>query len=231
MGIRNALEAVIWDMDGVLVDSNEFHFQAWSEIYRRFSDDRQPLARTRFEALFGMRNDETVIGLFGVDLESAAFIEMVSIEKEALFREMIHGRIKPLAGVVSWLSYFQVHGRHQALASSAPELNIQAILSELKLSPYFAVVLSGEESPHLASKPAPDIFLEAARRLSVTPARCLVIEDAVVGVRAAKAASMACLAVTTTHQAHDLAVAEWTIDNFNDLRPQTMLEMWEQQSK
>ena len=113
------------------------------------------------------------------------------------------------------------------VASSAPELNIQAILSELRLSPYFTVVLSGEESPRLASKPAPDIFLEAARRLKVSPVQSLVIEDSVVGVRAAKAANMACLAVTTTHQTTKLVEADWIIDSFNDLRPQTMLEMWQ----
>jgi beta-phosphoglucomutase len=228
MGSRNELEAIIWDMDGVLVDTNPFHFQAWRETYKRFSDDRQPLAKSRFEALFGMRNDETVSRLFGADPTSTAFIKRVSAEKELLFREMIPGRIEPLAGVLSWLSFFLELGRPQAVASSAPELNIQAILNELGLSPYFAVVLSGEESPQLASKPAPDVFLEAARRLKVTPARCLVIEDSVVGIQGAKAAGMACLAVTTTHPALALAAADWIIDNFDDLPPESLLEMWKQ---
>jgi HAD superfamily hydrolase (TIGR01509 family) len=224
--VKNELKAVIWDMDGVLTNTNEFHFQAWREIYQRFSDDRQPLARARFEAVFGMRNDETIVRLFGTNYDSAAFIETVGIEKESLFREMIRGRLEPLPGVLSWLNYFQDHGRRQAVASSAPKLNVEAILSELRLESYFATVLSGEESPELPSKPAPDIFLEAARRLKVPPAQCLVIEDSVVGVQAAKAASMACLAVTTTHHASNLADADWVVDNFVDRQPQTMLKMW-----
>ncbi|HET6447308.1 MAG TPA: HAD family phosphatase [candidate division Zixibacteria bacterium] len=228
---RNKLEAVIWDMDGVLADTNDFHFRTWSEIYRRFSDDRQPLARTQFESLFGMLNDETVIRLFGSDRTSAAFIQTVGLEKEVLFREMIRGRIDPLPGVRSWLSYFQDRGLDQAVASSAPELNIKAILSELNLFPYFTVVLSGEGPPQLASKPAPDIFQEAARHLKRGPAHCLVIEDSIVGVQAAKAAGMACLAVTTTHQASELIDADWTIGNFGDLQPVMMVEMWEQQSE
>jgi HAD superfamily hydrolase (TIGR01509 family) len=224
--VKNELEAVIWDMDGVLTNTNEFHFQAWRKIYQRFSDDRQPLVRARFEAVFGMSNDETIVRLFGTDHDSTAFIETVGVEKETLFREMIRGRLEPLPGVLSWLTYFQDHGQRQAVASSAPKLNVEAILSELRLESYFAAVLSGEESPKLPSKPAPDIFLEAARRLKVPPAQCLVIEDSVVGVQAAKAASMACLAVTTTHHTSDLIDADWVIDNFVDLQPRIMLEMW-----
>ena len=166
---KNELEAVIWDMDGVLTNTNEFHFQAWRKIYQRFSDDRQPLVRARFEAVFGMSNDETIVRLFGTDHDSTAFIERVGVEKETLFREMIRGRLEPMPAVLSWLTYFQDHGRCQAVASSAPKLNVEAILSELR---------------------------------------------------------MACLAVTTTHHTSDLIDADWVIDNFVDLQPRTMLEMW-----
>lgn len=221
--VKNELKAVIWDMDGVLTDTNEFHFRAWREIYRRFSDDRQPLARSRFEAVFGMRNEETIPRLFGADYSSAASIETISLEKEFLFRELIHGRLEPLLGVLFWLTYFQDHDRRQAVASSAPKLNVDAILSELHLEPYFAAILSGEESPRLPSKPAPDIFLEAAHRLGVIPAQCLVIEDSLVGVQAAKAAGMICLAVTTTHPASELTAADWVIDDFTTLSPKAML--------
>lgn len=225
--LRDEPEAIIWDMDGVLVDSNDFHFQAWSEVYRRFSDDRQPPSRTRLESLFGMRNDELAARLFGKEKSTPDFVEVVSAEKELLFRENIRGRIRPLPGVLSWLSYFQARGYDQAVASSAPELNIQAILGELQLSSYFAATLSGEENPHMAGKPAPDVFLEAARRLKRIPNRCLVIEDSVVGVQAAKAAGMACLAVTTTYPAGELTAADWIVDNLDDLQPRTMLELWE----
>lgn len=229
--LRNELEAVIWDMDGVLVYTNEFHFQAWSAIYRRFSDDQQALARSQFDSVFGMLNDETIIRLFGKEKATADFIEMVSTEKEALFCKSIRGRILPLPDVPAWLNFFQNNGQKQAVASSAPQANVQAIFDELRLWPYFDVVLSGNTSPLLAGKPAPDIFLEAARQLEILPSHCLVIEDSVVGVQAAKTAGMACLAVTTTHHTGELVAADWSIDNFGDLQPQTMLEMWKRHTK
>ncbi len=224
---KNKLEAVIWDMDGVLVDTKEYHYQTWNDSYQRYSGDGEPLKRSEFEAVFGMQNGETIIRLFGGEQATPEFIEVVSAEKEALFRERIFGHLKPLPGVRAWLSFFQNHGQKQAVASSAPELNIQAILDDLRLWLYFDVVVPGDQSPFPSSKPAPDIFLEAARRLRVLPARCLVVEDSVVGVRAAKAAGMACLAITTTHAASELITADWTIDDFGDLQPRTMLEIWE----
>lgn len=230
MAIRNELAAIIWDMDGVLVDTKDFHYQAWRDIYQRFSGDRQALSRALFDSVFGMQNAETVVQLFGKERATPEFIDMVSARKEALFRENIGGRTRPLPGVLSWLSYFRDRGLLQAVASSAPEPNVQVILGDLQVGAYFTVVLSGdssgEESPILASKPAPDIFLETARRLSVPPAGCLVIEDAVVGVQAAKAAGMACLAITTTHPDSALALAEWQIDDFRDLEPGTLWEMF-----
>jgi len=228
---KKKLEAVIWDMDGVLVDTKEYHYQTWNEAYQRYSDDREPLKRSEFEAVFGMKNGETIIRLFGEEQVTPELIDMVSAEKEALFRQRIHGNIKPLPGVRAWLGFFQNHGQKQAVASSAPELNIRVILDELQLRSFFDVVLSGGFSHALASKPAPDIFLEAARRLSALPARCLVIEDSIVGVQAAKSAGMACLAITTTHPAGELITADWTIDDFGALEPQTILEMWNRLKK
>jgi len=230
MANRNELAAIIWDMDGVLVDTKDFHYQAWQDIYQRFANDKAPLSRNLFDSIFGMQNAETVESFFGSDQATPEFIKEVAAKKEALFRAKIRGRANPLPGVLSWLSYFQDHGLSQAVASSAPERNVQAILGELRIRAYFAVVLSGdspgEELHPLDSKPAPAIFLEAARQLNVSPESCLVIEDSVVGVQAAKAATMACLAISTTHPISKLAQADWQIDDFRDLDPLTVLEMF-----
>lgn len=215
---------VIWDMDGVLVYSNEFHYQAWKETYGRFGDDDRPLTRSSFSALFGMRNDLAIERMFGSEKATAAFIAQVSEEKERAFRRRIKGRLRPLPGVWSWLAYFQDRGIPQAVASSAPEENIRAILDAIEGWPFFVLVLSGEASASLASKPAPDIFLEAARRLRLPPASCLVIEDSVVGVQAAKTAGMPCLAITTTNSAEKLAAADMVIGDFSAVDPRTVLE-------
>lgn len=225
---NNLCQAVIWDMDGVLVDTSNDHYEAWETTYRRYSNDEDPLTRIMFDSIFGMRNDMTIKQLFGEVKATDEFIDQVSLEKEALFRNNIQGRLKPLPGVWTWLTYFQNQGLQQAVASSAPEANVTAIMDEIKAYPFFEVVLSGDALDSLASKPAPGIFLEAARQMKVLPDHCLVIEDAVVGVQAAKAANMACLAVTTTHQVGDLLAANWSIDSFKELRPKTMLEMWRQ---
>jgi len=223
---NHTLQAIIWDMDGVLVDNSELHFQTWIEIYRRFETDGQPLRRAVFDEVFGMRNAEAIPRFFGSDRATPAFIKEVTETKEELFRQRIQGQIRPLPGVQTWLNYWQAAGVKQALGSSAPWANIEAILNELGAYPFFQAIVSGESPEVRHSKPAPDVFLEAARQLEVSPAHCLVVEDALVGVQAARAAGMRCLAVTTTHSRADLAAANLVLDNLADLPPDRLLAQW-----
>ena len=222
----NPLQAILWDMDGVLVDNNELHYQTWVEIYRIYGHGEQPLSRARFNSIFGMRNDETITHLFGSAQAGPDFITHISEVKETLFRQRLQGKVKPLPGVQHWLAYWPTVGVRQALASSAPQANIEAILAELELHSFFEVVVSGEAGQITRSKPAPDVFLEAARQLEVAPANCLVVEDAVVGVQAAKSAGMRCVAVTTTHSPADLAAADLVVENLAELPPARLVEWW-----
>ena len=225
-GIENKLQAIIWDMDGVLVDNSELHYQTWVDIYRTYGNGEQPLRRDRFEAVFGMRNDETVSHLFAPARVTSEFIAEVSDAKEELYRQRLQGNVQALPGVRAWLAYWPAVGAKQALASSAPQPNIDAILTELQVEPFFDAIVSAEAGGISRGKPAPDIFLEAARRLGVAPANCLVIEDAMVGIQAAKSAGMRCIAVTTTHARNDLVEADRVVATLAGLPPDRVAARW-----
>jgi HAD superfamily hydrolase (TIGR01509 family) len=202
--------AVLWDMDGVLVDSGELHYQSWLETLTALSI---PFNRDKFRSTFGMNNRGILTILLGKPPE-ADFLEMVSDRKESLFRELIHGRLQLLPGALGWLRRLQQRGTLQAVASSAPQANIQATVDELNIRQYFSALISAYSLP---GKPDPAVFLEAARQLGVQPEQCVVVEDAVAGVAAAKKAGMKCIAICTTHPTSALSAADIIANNLEGL--------------
>ena len=202
--------AVLWDMDGVLVDSGELHYQSWLETLTALSI---PFDREKFRLTFGMNNASILTVLTGRPSE-ADFLEMVSDQKESRFRAMIHGRLQLLPGVLPWLGRLHELGYLQAEASSAPQANIDAVVDELGIRRYFSVLISAYALP---GKPDPAVFHEAARQLGVMPEQCVVVEDAVAGVAAAKRAGMKCIAVTTTHPRSALSTADMVVDSLEAL--------------
>jgi beta-phosphoglucomutase family hydrolase len=197
--------AVLWDLDGVVVDTGEFHYLAWGEV---LAEANLPFSRQFFQATFGMNNAGILTTLLGHE-PPADQLTRISERKEERFRQIIHGQVRPLPGVVEALQWFKRHGFKQAIASSAPLVNIDFLIDELGLRDYFEAIVSGFDLP---GKPAPDVFLLAARRLAVDPSACLVIEDAVAGVEGAKRANMKCLAVTTTNPIEKLHRADRVVD-------------------
>ena len=197
--------AVLWDLDGVVVDTGEFHYLAWTEV---LAEAGLPFSRQFFQATFGMNNAGILTTLLGHE-PPADQLTFISERKEARFRQIIHGQARPLPGVLEALHWFKRHGFKQAIASSAPPANIDFLIDELGLRDQFEALVSGYDLP---GKPAPDVFLLAARRLSANPIDCLVIEDAVAGVAAAKSAGMTCLAVTNTNPAEKLHKADRVVD-------------------
>ncbi len=203
---------VLWDMDGVLVDTGEFHFQAWMKT---LPGEGLPFDRETFRRTFGMNNAGILALLLGRQPEPD-YISRVSDLKEANFRQAIRGRAQPLPGVRDWLERLHRAGYRQAVASSAPQENIDFLIGELGLRDYFQVVVS---AAHMPGKPDPAVFLEAARRLDLPPAHCVVVEDAVPGVEAARRAGMKCIAVTTTNPARALAAADLVVNRLDELPP------------
>ena len=203
--------AVLWDMDGVLVDTEPFHWQAWEKLSREAGF---PMSYDDFRRTFGWRNEEILRELLGPDISDQRVAEL-GHRKEKLYRDAVRGNVKPLPGAIELLRKLREAGFRQAVASSAPGANVELILKDLEIKGDFDAVLCDRDVER--GKPDPQIFLRAAERLSVVPARCLVIEDAVMGVRAARSAGMACLAVTTTHPAEGLREADWVMASLAEM--------------
>ncbi len=208
--MSNKIRAVIWDMDGVILDSAQAHLLAW---HRMAQDDGLPFTDAQFWATFGQRNDEIIYHLWG-PLAPQTMQEMAN-RKEHYFREAIRTTATALPGALELLS--ELHSAHypQALASSAPVANIELISEVLGLNRYLDALVSGETVPR--GKPAPDIFLKAAATLAVAPSVSLVIEDAVAGVAAAHAAGMRCIAVAGERDLPGLRVAELMVANLTEV--------------
>jgi HAD superfamily hydrolase (TIGR01509 family) len=151
--------------------------------------------------------------LLGDDLTPELLAE-IGDRKEAWFRDAVQGQAQPLPGVLAWLERLQADGFRQGIASSAPPANIDALVDGLGLRGYFDALVSGFDLP---GKPEPALFLKVARTLGVPPSRCIVVEDAVAGVEAARRAGMNCIAVTTTNPAAALAAADIVVDRLDAL--------------
>ena len=206
--------AAIWDMDGVLVDTGKAHYQSWVETLAKRS---VPLPYDQFSSTFGM-NNTTILKLWlGADTPQSE-IDQVGDEKEAIFRRLVTGHTQPLPGVRALLEALHAAGFRQAVASSAPQANIDTLLETTRLRPFFDAVVSAARLP---GKPDPTVFLEAAARLSVPPAQCVVVEDAVAGVEGARRAGMRCIAVTTTNPAGRLAAADLVVDSLEQVSLET----------
>ena len=200
----------LWDLDGTLVDTMEFHLRSWSLALPEFG---YPFPAEKFHRSFGMNNTGVLEVFLGWRPEPE-LATAIGDRKEELFRELLRGNVRTLPGVRLWLERLRGWGARQAVASSAPHDNIDAMMGELDILPYFDAVVSGYE---LASKPDPAVFLKAAKIIGVAPEACVVMEDAVAGVQAAKRAGMRCIAVTTTNPAEALHEADIVVDRLSDL--------------
>lgn len=204
----SGFQAVLWDMDGVIVDTYEGHYLSWKQA---LDEVGQPYEEDTFRRTFGMNNRLIMATVFGRDLDEE-FIQRVSDRKEEIFRRDIKGIVRVLPGVLDWLARFKEMGLKQAVASSAPQANIDALLDELGIRDYFQAEAAGST---LKGKPDPAVFLLAAQKLGVDPVNCLVIEDAIAGVEAAKRAGATCVAVLTTNQAEALTGADLIVKDLS----------------
>jgi beta-phosphoglucomutase family hydrolase len=208
-------KALIWDLDGVIADTALFHFRAW----QRVAGDRGiAFTDADFRQTFGKRNPEIIAEKFGQVPPQEA--DEIARTKEAIFRRIAKQSIKPFPGVLSLLLSVRAAGWSTALASSTPPENIRLILASLEISGLFDAVVSSADVER--GKPDPEGFLLAAERLGVAPDDCVVIEDAVAGVAAAKNAGMKCIAVTNTHPAEKLAEADKVVDTLEGITPEAV---------
>ena len=183
--------AVLWDLDGTLVDSAEFHWLSWRDT---MAAEGVSLTYQQFLDTFGQKNDRILPGWLGPGAD-ADRIRRVGDAKEAEYRRLasVHG-LTALPGASSWVRRLHAQGWQQAIASSAPGENVGVMLRALALDAMFEAIVSAEDVTR--GKPDPQVFVAAAERLGVPRDRCIVVEDAAVGVQAARSAGMRCIGVS-----------------------------------
>ncbi|MHB0875252.1 MAG: HAD family hydrolase [Anaerolineae bacterium] len=201
--------AVLWDLDGTLTDTASYHWLAWQDT---MAAEGHPLTHEQFMASFGQRNDVVLRGFFGPDL-AVSEVDRIADAKEARYRELVcRGGVQLLPGVAEWLARLEASGWRQAIASSAPRANVDTVLDALGIAGRFGAVVAGEDV--VRGKPAPDVYLQAAARRSVSPAVCVVVEDAPAGLEGARRAGMAAIGVRSSH---GCLSADCVVDSLADL--------------
>ncbi len=203
--------ALIFDMDGVIVDSNPYHKIALQQFC---SQHGHALSEQQLrEKIYGRTNKEWLTNLFGElpEHQWRAYAD----EKEALYRTLFKDAIKAVAGLPAFLKQMQAAGVPMAIGTSAPRSNVDFTLGSTQLEQYFPVVLDDSAITH--SKPHPEIYLKAAAALGYANHQCIVIEDSLSGVTAGKKSGSKVVGITTTHTAEELHEADHIIADFHTL--------------
>jgi beta-phosphoglucomutase len=210
MGTPPAKRAALWDVDGTLIDSREYHWLSWRGA---LAAEDFAVTREQFESSFGRRNDEILRGYFPA--YDDADIARVGEAKEVVYRQLVRERgIELLPGVRRWLDRLRDGGWLQAVASSAPRLNLEVIIAALGLEQYFSAVAAAEDVTE--GKPDPQVFLAAASRLGVPAGSCVVVEDAPAGTEAARRAGMRAIGVLSSHETLRADIVVRTLEELPD---------------
>ena len=207
----NSRMGVIFDLDGVLVDTGWAHRRAWYDLAEK---QGFKMSDGLFTSTFGMQNYQIIPMLLGPGLLEEE-ISRLSEWKEQRYRELIADKLVLPEAVKALLDDLKSAGFFLAVGSSAPRANLDLILKRLQLLDYFDACVTKEDVSQ--GKPSPETFLKAAEKLSLPPSNCVVVEDAVQGVEAAKAAGMPVVAVTTTRRRGDLTKADMIVDSLAEL--------------
>lgn len=211
--------AIIFDFDGVILDSGEFHFEAWKQFVCSLgARAKRQVDEDFFRNTFGQRNDEIIPQLVSEPL-SPEEIDHLAEEKEAQFREAARGHLEFLPGVESFLEELCSEKVPRIIASSTPRSNMEFFFEELGLTQFFETFLCGNDVS--CGKPHPEIFIKAAQKLGYSPDHCVVIEDSFAGIEAAFRAKISCVAVATTRSRSDLesfGKASLILDGTRDLK-------------
>jgi len=218
--MADVIRAVLFDLDGTMVDNMQYHVDAWIEMGRKLGRE---LTREYIQREFsGRKNEELFPLVVGRPLGDSE-VRRLSEEKEARYRELFAPHVRLLDGLEAFLDLLAARGIAVGIATAAPVKNRNFVLERSGLSAHISVVVGAEQVER--GKPAPDLFLTAARQLGCEPSATLVFEDAVLGVQAGRAAGMSVCGVTTGEPSEVLlaAGAEYTIRDFTEL-PEPLLQ-------
>lgn len=204
-------------MDGVIVDSNPYHKIALKQFCKKYGHD---LTEEELrEKIYGRRNQDWLVKVFGPLDEHK--IKTYGEEKEALFRKVYDKDIKALPGLSDFLKQLNDLDIVRAIATSAPRSNVDFTLEKTGIGEYFETIL--DDSFVSKGKPDPEVYLKAAEAVNFPPGRCVVFEDSLAGVEAAKKAGCKVVGLTTTHTSEELKETDWVIEDFQDASPEKLI--------
>lgn len=213
--MAGAKRALIFDMDGTIVDNMAFHTKSWITFFARRGRDID--ADEFFRTTAGRQGKEIIRSYMGEDLEDEA-VATLNHEKEAVYRELYAPHRKAVEGFEDLVADARSQGISLAVGTAAPPANVEFTLDGLDLRRHFDTVVGATDVAR--GKPHPDVFIEAARRCGAMPEHCIVFEDAPLGVEAARRAGMRCVVITTTLPAEAFAEFDNVIrivDDFSQL--------------
>jgi len=216
--------AALFDMDGTLVDNMAYHIASWEAFCQRY---HLPFSLETYYRQFNGRTSRDVLQmLFGRTMTNAEVHDFTE-EKEEIYRQLYRPYLRPVAGCVEFLENLKSHGVKLAVVTSAPLINLEFTLDGTGIAPFFeAVVYAAMVS---RGKPDPEIYLTAAEKLGVEPARCVVFEDALLGIESARRAGMTVVALTTSHPAEELAdTTALQAKDFTGMTFETLITLLEQ---
>jgi beta-phosphoglucomutase family hydrolase len=210
------VQAVIFDMDDVVVNSTDAHGKAWDAVLSKYGVSIDKMDPESVKKLFGLRIKEIgaiLLDYFGLDVDRDAFLE----ERNRIFLDIISKEIEPVEGIYSLLDRVEGKGLKLGLASSGVSKYVDLVLNRLEIKDRFDAIVTGDEVEH--GKPDPECFLKAAYKLGVEPSECVVIEDAAHGVDAAKAAGMKAIGYNNPYHPYtqDLSKADLAVASLNDI--------------
>ncbi len=207
---------VIFDMDGVLVDSYQAHWQSWHFMADELG---KGLTEEQFISTFGRTSREIIAAHWGAECLTPEEIAEFDQRKEALYRELVARDFPAMDGATELIRSLAADGFKLAVGSSGPPENVALAVERLKAGPYFNALITGRDVTR--GKPDPQVFLLAADRMGLAPADCAVIEDAPVGIAAANAAGMASIALLSTgHTAESVKAAKLIVQSLRELSPE-----------
>lgn len=206
---------VIFDMDGTMIDNMPYHHEAFRKLHKRHN---VPMAEDFLPRTSGKTNNDIMPMIFGEGLSAEKIAELAH-EKESLYRELYRPHMRPVKGLSELLEALKAEGIPMCVGSSAPDENIDMVLDGLNLRGYFEAVINSSQITE--GKPNPEVFLKAAEAMHLAPEQCVVVEDAVLGVEAARNAGMAVVAIATMVPPEQLQDADMVIKDFTEVNVYT----------
>lgn len=218
--------AVIFDMDGVIADTNPTHDVAWRKFLTRY--DIVPTDDDLQNHMYGKHNSYILNYFLKREIVADELLRL-QFEKEALFRELYTDIAQPLPGLLAFLGELYQNGVKLGIATSAPVENLEMMVSQIPfLNEVMGSMLSEKDVSH--HKPHPEVYLKSAARLGIDPSQCIVFEDSVSGVNAGLAAGMKVVGVTTSHTAEDLPPCSAYINDYLGLSFEFIQKIMDQHS-